>query len=145
MNTNNFDLSIFDGLKGNNNSLDIYSEKGYRFALQMQKKDSTILLDSETKKLIRKSILQKLKLKVAKNVISTLKLSKDINKKQKVFDEFQFFYKTCFTTNDYTVASFAKSNSSSENLTLYSEMFQAIRDFEKTQNPNVEQKNLNKK
>ena len=140
-----FNLSIFDGLKGNNNSLDIYSEKGYRFALQMQKKDSTVILDSETKKLIRKSILQKLKLKVAKNVISTLKLSKDINKKQKVFDEFQFFYKTCFTTNDYTVASFAKANSSNENLSLYAEMFNLINEYKKTQNPNVEQKNLNKK
>ena len=137
---NLFNNEFFNNSKESNNS-DIYTNAAYKAALQQKGKNVEMILDSETKKMLRKSFLQKKKLSIAKNVISILKLSKDIQKKQQCVDAFDNFYKTCFVNTDYTVSSFAKSNSSNENLSLYAEMFNLINEYKKPKNPNVEQKN----
>ncbi len=134
-----FNSEFFNNSKESNSS-DLYTVNAYKAALQQKNLDVNTILDSETKKILRKSFLQKKKLSIAKNVISILKTSKDVQKKQQCVDAFDNFYKTCFCVTDYTVQSFAKSNSSNENLTLYSEMFNLINSFKKPINPNVVEK-----
>ena len=133
---NIFNNEFFNNSKESNNS-DLYTINAYKAALQQKNLDVNTILDSETKKLLRKSFLQKKKLSIAKNVVSILKLSKDVQKKQQCVDAFDNFYKTCFVNTDYTVSSFAKANSSNENLSLYAEMFNLINEYKKPKNPNV--------
>lgn len=131
---NIFNSDLLSKSLDNKSNSDIYTEQAYRLTLQHKGKDHTIVLDSETKKVLRKSYIQKIKLQVAKGLIQKLKFA-DIQKKQIAVDDFENFYKSFFIVNDYTVASFAKSNSSNENLTLYKTMFDLLNEYKKTKNP----------
>ncbi len=125
-----------------NKKSDLYKVDAYKFALQQKNLDVNSILDTETKKLLRKSILQKYKMKVAKHICFVLKTAKDVNVKNKIVNEFDSFYKTCFTVNDYTVLSYCEQNTSPENKKVFTEMFQLINEFKK---PVSQETKINKK
>ena len=110
---------------------DLYKIDAYKFALQQKNLDVNSILDTETKKLLRKSLLQKYKMRVAKHICFVLKTNKDINVKNQIVNQFDNFYKTCFAVNDYSLLSYCEQNTSLENKKVFSDMFQLINEFKK--------------
>ena len=64
---NLFNNEFFNNSKESNNS-DLYTINAYKAALQQKNLDVNTILDSETKKMLRKSFLQKKKLYICKNL-----------------------------------------------------------------------------